>query len=211
MELYFSPLACSLATRIALYEAGANARFNQVDQRAKRTADGIDFWAINPLGLVPVLRTDAGELLTENTAILQYVAECHPSTALIPDGTLARARLREWLGFIGTELHKGIYGPLFDPSSADAAKAYARDKIPSRFSRLNTHLSGREFLLDCFSVADAYLLTILNWTVVAGPNLRDWPAVHDYHRAQLARPSVARAVAEERALYAEEQARQSRS
>ena len=210
MELYFSPLACSLATRISLYEAGAaasGARFTQVDTRAKRLAGGGDFFAVNPMGQVPVLRTDAGELLTENTAVLQYVAERFPEAKLVPDGEMARARLREWLGFIGTELHKAVFVPLLDAKAPEAAKAYAREKLALRMDVLAKHLSGRDFLLDEFSVADAYLATVLNWARATGISLAQWPAVQDYHERMLARPSVARAFGEELALYQAELAR----
>ncbi len=210
MELYFAPLACSLATRISLYEAGAKSattRFTQVDTRAKRLADGGDFLAVNPMGQVPVLRTDAGESLTENTAVLQYVAESFPEAKLVPEGVLARARLREWLGFIGTELHKAVFVPLLDPNAPDAVKSYAREKLALRMAVLEKHLSGREFLLEAFSVADAYLATVLNWTAATAVDLGSWPTVQDYHGRMLKRPSVARAFGEELALYQAELAR----
>jgi glutathione S-transferase len=204
MNLYFAPLACSLATRISLYEAGVAAeaaQFTQVDTRAKRLVDGGDFYAVNPMGQVPVLRTDDGALLTENGAVLQYVAERFPSARLLPEGALARARLREWLGFIGTELHKAIFLPLLDPKASDEVKAYAREKIALRFGVLEKHLSGRDHLLDEFSVADAYLVTVLNWTRATGVSLAEWPTLQTYHQRLLKRPSVARAFAEEFALY----------
>jgi glutathione S-transferase len=204
LNLYFAPLACSLATRISLYEVGApaaGAQFTQVDTRAKRVADGSDFYAVNPMGQVPVLRTDDGELLTENTAVLQYVAERFPSARLVPEGALPRARLREWLGFIGTELHKASFVPLLDPKASDDVKAYAREKIALRMGLLEKHLAGREFLLDQFSIADAYLVTVLNWTMATGVSLAQWPAVQQYHQRLLKRPSIARAFGEELALY----------
>src|SRR5215510_13354218 len=106
MELFFSPLACSMASRIALYEAGAPATFVEVDPKTKRTLSGIDYLTINPLGLVPALRLDSGEVLLENAAILQHIADRYPESALAPGSGLARARLQQWLSFIGTELHK---------------------------------------------------------------------------------------------------------
>jgi glutathione S-transferase len=210
MELYFAPLACSLATRMSLYEVGAaaaGARFTQVDTRAKRLADGGDFFAINPMGQVPVLRTDEGELLTENAAVLQYVAERFPEAGLAPEGRMARARLRECLGFIGTELHKAVFVPLLDPKAPAAAKEYARSLLDLRMGVLEKHLAGREFLLDRFSVADAYLATVLVWAAATAVDLGRWPAVAAYHRRILERPAVARALAEEAKLYREEQAR----
>jgi len=207
MELYFAPLACSLAARITLYEVGApaaGARFTQVDTRAKRLADGGDFRAVNPLGQVPVLRTDSGECLTENTAVLQYLAEHFPDAKLAPAGELARARLREWLGFIGTELHKAVFVPLLDAAAPDAVKAYAREKLALRMARPETRLASHEYLLDEFSIADAYLLAVLNWTLATGVNLADWPAVMAYRERLLERPAIARAFGEELALWQEE-------
>ena len=204
MELYFAPLACSLATRISLYEVGAPAagtRYVQVDTRAKRLADGSDFYALNPLGQVPVLRTDDGELLTENSAVLQYVAERFPEARLAPEGLMARARLRECLGFIGTELHKAVFLPLLDAKAPDDAKSYAREKVSQRLGVIEKHLAGREWLLDAFSVADAYLATVLVWAGATNVSLAPWPSVQAYHARVLARPAAARAFAEERDLY----------
>lgn len=202
MQLYFAPLACSLATRISLYEAGAaNTEFTQVDTQAKRVTGGADFYAVNPMGQVPVLRTDEGELLTENSAVLQYLADRFPAAKLAPEGVVARARLREWLGFIGTELHKAIFLPLLDAKANETVRAYARDKVALRFGLLEKHLAGREYLLDAFSIADAYLVTVLNWTLATKIDLAQWPALQAYHQRLSKRPSIARAFGEELALY----------
>ena len=145
MELYFSPLACSLATRIALYEANADAQFIEVDTKSKQLRDGSDFYPINPLGQVPVLRTDDGWLLRENTAILPYVADAFPAARLAPAaGTAERAKLQEWLGFISTELHKGVFVPLLDPHAPTDVRAYTRKKIspPPRFARRASSRAG---------------------------------------------------------------------
>jgi glutathione S-transferase len=207
MKLYFSPLACSMATRIALYEAGAEASFVRVDLKTKRVADGSDFHAVNPMGQVPALRIEGGEVLTENAAVLQYVADRHPAAGLAPPPGAGRSRLQQWLSFIATELHKAVYIPLFVPDAPDGAGAFARRLAPQRFARLAAHLDGRAHLLDRFSVADAYLTTVLNWSGATGIDLGQWPLVDAYYRRMLERPSVARAIAEEGALYAEEQAR----
>jgi len=211
MELFFSPMACSLATRIALYEAGADARFTGVDTRAKRTLAGDDFWAVTPMGQVPALRTDDGLLLTENAAVLQYVAERFPAAQLMPDDGSERARMRQWLAFIGTELHKALFIPLLDPAAPPDVKTYARAKADLRLGVLQAHLSQREQLLDRFGIADAYLTAVLNWAPFAGVDLGDWPAVQQYHRRMLQRPSIAKAVAEEFALYQEQQARRAKA
>ena len=207
MDLYFSPLACSLASRIALYEAGADAHFIEVDPKTKRTMAGDDYRAIYPLGLVPLVRLDDGSLLSEGAAILQYIAARYPQADLGAHDDLERARLQQWLGFISTELHKALFIPLFDAGLSEDAKDRARAKSESRFAYLDKHLRGREFLLDRFTVADAYLYTVLNWTGPTKLDLTPWPAIVAYHQRLQARPSIARAFKEELALYQAELAR----
>src|SRR5258708_359107 len=209
MDLYFSPLACSLATRIALYEAGAEVNYLEVDPKTKVVQkDGSDFRAVNPLGLVPTLRTDDGTVLTENAAILQYVADRFPNAGIGTNSATERSRLHQWLCFIGTELHKGLFVPLLDRKAAPEVKSYVLEKNLSRLDYLETYLKGREYLLDHFSVADAYLVTVINWTMATPPvELAKWPVVKAYYERLRARPSIARAVAEEFKLYQAELAR----
>jgi glutathione S-transferase len=207
MQLYFSPMACSMATRISLYEAGADAVYVEVDPKTKLTTDGRDFREVNPLGLVPTIRTDDGEVLTENAAILQYVAERFPGADLAPPGGIERARLQQWLCFIGTELHKGLFAPLLDAKAPAEVKSYALSKAASRLDMVARHLADRAYLLDRFSVADAYLFTVLGWLVVTPLRLSDWPTLASYCARLGQRPAVAQAVREERALYAAELAR----
>jgi glutathione S-transferase len=209
MELYFSPLACSMATRIALYEAGANADYLEVDPRTKVVLkDGSDFTKVNPLGLVPALRTDDGTVLTENAAILQYVADQFPQTNLRSGPGIERSRLHQWLCFIGTELHKGLFVTLLDKKAPQDAKTYVVEKNLSRLDYLDNYLKGRDYLLDHFSVADAYLVTVINWTMATPPvELAKWPALKAYYERLRARPSVAKAIAEEFEFYKAEIAR----
>ncbi|NPU14851.1 glutathione S-transferase [Bradyrhizobium sp. 83012] len=209
MDLYFSPLACSLATRIALYDAGAEANYLEVDPKTKNVLnDGADFRAVNPLGLVPTLRTDDGELLTENAAILQYVADRFPAAKLGTGPGMDRSRLHQWLCFIGTELHKGLFIPILDKTAPDEMKTHVLKKNLSRLDHLENHLQGRDYLLDHFTVADAYLVTVINWTMATPPvELAKWPAVKAYYERLRARPSIARAIAEEFVLYKAELAR----
>lgn len=207
MELYFSPMACSLASRITLYEAGAQAQFHCVDAKTKQTLDGVDYWQVNPMGQVPALRTDDGLLLTENAAVLPYLADRFPAAGLAPTGEVERARLRQWIGFIGTELHKAVFVPLLDAKAAPEVKAYARDKAALRLDVLQAHLSQHDFLVGNFSVADAYLTAVLNWAPYAGVDLAPWPAVRHYHQRMTRRPHVARAIGEEFELYKQELAR----
>jgi glutathione S-transferase len=209
MELYFSPLACSMATRIALYEAGADATYLEVDPKTKVVLhDGSDFRKVNPLGLVPTLRSDDGTVLTENAAILQYVADHLPEAGLGTSSGIDRSRLHQWLCFIGTELHKALFVPLLDKKAAPDVKSYVLEKNLSRLDYLENYLKGRDFLLDHFSVADAYLVTVINWTMATPPvELAKWPAIKAYYERIRARPSVAKAIAEEFELYKAELAR----
>ena len=202
LDLYFAPLACSLATRIALYEAGVQARYIQVDTLTKQLTEGGDFFAVNALGQVPVLREGDGWTLTENPAVLQWVADRFPQARLAPPaGTRERARLQQWLGFIGTELHKAVFVPLLGKDVDEAVKAYARNKIPRRFDLLAHHLESRSFLLDAFSVADAYLVTVLNWAPYVGIDVSQWPAIATYAQRVRERPAVAKAFADEYEIF----------
>lgn len=207
LELYFSPLACSLASRIALYEAGANARFTEVDPRTKRTLAGDDYLSIYALGMVPLLRLENGSLLPEGAAILQYIANRYPDSGLAPRDDIEHAHLQQWLCFIGTELHKGLFIPLFDKNLSEDTKTHARNKGQSRLAYLDDYLNGREFLLDRFTVADAYLYTVLNWASATHVDLSPYAAVRRYHAGLQKRPSITKAFKEELTLYQAEQAR----
>jgi len=210
LDLYFSPMACPLASRIALYEAQAtDVHFIEIDPKTKRTLDGTDtdYTQIYPLGLVPLLRLDDGSLLSENAAILQYLAARYPDARLAPADAAGRARLQQWLGFISTELHKGLFSPLFDQKAPDGTRDYVLKKFEPRLQYLNTYLTGRDYLLDRFSVADAYLYTVLNWAAPTRVDLAKWPAIKSYHESLQARPSIAKAFLEEVALYKAELAR----
>src|SRR5262249_34968291 len=150
MDLFFSPLACSMASRIALYEAGAGANFIEVDPKSKRALDGLDYFTVNPLGLVPALRLDDGTVLLENAAILQLIADRYPEAGLAPRNGIARYRLQQWLSFVGTELHKALFVPLFDKALAETTRAKTLETGGKRLAYLNHDLEGREFLLDRF-------------------------------------------------------------
>src|SRR5665213_800408 len=123
MQLYYAPGACSLASHIALQESGLPYQAVRVSLRTKKTSDGADFNAVNRKGYVPVLKLDNGEVLTEGSVLLAYIGELQPTRQLIAaSGTLENYRVREWLAFIGTELHKTV-GPLFNPKTPEAARA----------------------------------------------------------------------------------------
>jgi glutathione S-transferase len=207
MDLYFSPLACSMATRIALYEAGAEGRYVEVDPFTHATMDGVPLASITPLALVPAIRTDEGDFLVENAAVLQYVAARHPEARLAPTDARGRALLQQWLCFIGTELHKLVFAPLLDKHAPEGAKSYALSKVQVRFDLLEAHLKERDFLLDGFSVADAYLTTVLTWTIATPIDLSRWPALTAYLGRMRKRPSVMKALSIELPLYQAEQQR----
>lgn len=207
MQLYFSPLACTLASRITFYEVGARVTLSEVDTHEQRVLDGGSYLEINPLGMVPALRTDDGQILTENAAVLQYLAEAYPQTELAPREGFARTRLQQWLSFIGTELHKGLFVPLLDERAPAAMKEYVLSKAPKLLSHVDHALAGREFLLDRFSVADAYLTAVLNWSRATPVQLSQWPNAAAYLERMSKRPSVAKALAEELELYLRQQAK----
>jgi glutathione S-transferase len=200
MDVYFSPLACSLASRITLYESGQEAAFQRVDTKAGRTASGEDYRKINPKGLVPALRTDDGAVLTENAAILQYLADRRPEAKLAPTG-FGRYQLQQWLSFIGSELHKTVFTPLLSPSFPAEAKTKAKEQATERLTYLNDHLTGRDWLLDDFSVADAYLAAVLNWNQAVKLDFHAYPAIQAYQARLMTRPAVQKAVQEEFALF----------
>lgn len=199
MDLYFSPLSCSLATRIALYESGQTARFHTVELATKTLADGRDYYAINPKGQVPALVTDSGRILTEGPAVLQYVADQVPESLLAPSATdPQRYELQIWLNYISTEVHKAVFYFLFNPASPSETKTFVREVIlPARYDHISAHLDGRSFLLDHFSVADAYLFVSLNWAAPGGIDLSQWPVLAAYQKRIGERPAVARALGEE--------------
>jgi glutathione S-transferase len=211
MELFFSPLACSMSGRIAFAEAGVDVKLTEVDPNTKRVlATGDDYRQINPLGYVPALWLDDGTVLTENAAILQYIACAYPEARLAPaeSDRVAHAKLRQWLSFIGAELHKGLMIPLLGRDTPPEVKAWAISKYASRLAYLDGHLAGHEFLLDRFSVADAYLATVLNWTQATPEiDLAAYPNVKAYLERMRRRPTVAAALALEVPLFRAEIAR----
>lgn len=191
MKLYYSPGACSLATHIVAREAGIELQLVQVDLRNKTIAAEGDFWAINPKGYVPALELEDGGILTEGTAILQYLADLKPHTGLAPaNGTPARYRLQEMLGYINSEIHKS-YSPLFNPKVAPEARAERVEYLRKRYALLDQSLAGRQYLFgNQFTVADAYLFTITNWAGMTQVNLSDFASLQAFQRRVAARPAA---------------------
>ena len=199
MDLYFSPLACSLASRIGLYEAGLDARYIRVNTRTKQTDAGGDFLSVNAKGQVPTLTCADGAVVTENAAVLEYLADQAAPGVLAPAGD--RRRFREWISFISSELHTPTFGALLSPTAADAVKAHAKARIEPKLAWLNAQLEGRDFLLDQFSLADAYLATVMNWTQATGIDLAAYPNLAAHRARVFARPAAGKAFQEELALY----------
>jgi glutathione S-transferase len=198
MKLYYSPGACSLAPHIAAKEEGLTLDLERVDLSTHRTEHGQDYRRLNPKGYVPALELDDGTLLTENVAILPFIADLRPEAGLAPaPETMARTRLLEWLAFLATELHKS-FGPLFHRSS-DSLKAEARDTIEKWLDYVGDQLADRDFLMgDHFTVADAYLFVILRWCEMAQIPLANFPVLAAYRASIAARPAVQAAMREER-------------
>ena len=195
MKLFLKPGSCSLASHIVLEEIGRPYDTETVDLAKKLTASGADFWAINPKGYVPALLLDDGDLLTEGPAILQYLADLAPELQLAPaNGSKARYQLQSWLTFIGTEVHKN-FSPFFNPAATPEMKDLARANLQRRMGYVNDQLAGRDFLMgDTFSVADAYLFTVVGWAKFVQLDLSAWPHLIAFQGRVAARPATQRAL-----------------
>lgn len=189
MKLYYSPGACSQAAHIVLHETGLKHDSEAVDIRAKKTASGGDYLAINPKGAVPALGI-GDEILTENGAILQYIGDKAGNETLLPGAGMERYRVIEWLAYLGSDVHKS-FGPLFSPASSDDIKQGARDLVGKRFDFLEASLEGKDYLTGpSMSVADPYLFAMLGWTGHLGIDLARWPNLTAFRKRMEERPSV---------------------
>jgi glutathione S-transferase len=198
MQLYYSPGACSLATHITLREAGLPFELRRADTKTKKLADGSDYYAVNSKGAVPALRLDDGQVLTEGVAIMQYLADLKPESGLAPRaGTFERYRLQEWLNYITSDIHKG-FSPLWNASADPKVKEYALANLEKKLDWTNAQISGNTWLTgDTFTIADAYLYTVINWAFFLGIDLARWPALNAFHARVAARPAVRDALAAE--------------
>lgn len=195
MKLYYAPGACSLSPHIVARELGLPVELKKVNNKEKTIEGGGDYWKINGRGYVPALELDDGEILTEGPAIVQYLADLKPESGLAPQaGTLERYRLQEWLNFLTSEVHKQ-FSPLFRPTTPEDYKPVARQYIANRFDWLDKQLAGKDYLMGkTFSVADAYLFVLLNWTKVQQIDLSRWPSLAALHKRVAARPRVKEAM-----------------
>ncbi|MFT3770598.1 MAG: glutathione transferase GstA [Minicystis sp.] len=198
MKLYYSPGACSLSPHIVLREAGYEFDLERVDLRSKQLKGGGDFTQINDKGMVPTLQLDDGQVLTEGPAIVQYLADHKPDAGLVPKaGTMDRYRLAEWLNYISTELHKG-FTPLFTPTTPDSYKPLAKEALFKKFDLLQKRLEGKQWVMgEHFTVADAYLFTVLGWTKFVDIDLARWPTLVAFTERVAARPAVLAALVAE--------------
>lgn len=191
MKLYYSPGACSLSPHIVLHESGLPFTTERVDLKTHTTADGGDYYKVNPNGYVPLLVLDDGEMLAEGPAIVQWIADQVPAKKLAPpNGTIARAHLQEWLNFISTELHKS-HSPLFNPAAPEEWRTFMRELISRRLTTVAQKLEGRDYLLGAdFSVADAYLFVVMSWGTWVKIDYSPWPVLQAYQARVAARPGV---------------------
>ena len=195
MKLYYAPGACSLSPHIVARELGINVELQKVNTKDKSMEGGGDFWQVNGKGYVPTLELDSGERLTEGPAIVQYLADQKPDAGLAPkNGTLERYKLQEWLNFLTSEIHKQ-FSPLFKPNTPEEYKKIAKENLASRFQWLDKELAGKDYLMGKpFTVADAYLFVLTNWTKPTQIDLSQWPNVQAFNKRVASRPKVKEAM-----------------
>lgn len=191
MKLYYSPGACSMAPHIVATETGIQLDLVKVDIPSKKTADGGDFYKINPKGYVPALQLDSGEVLTEVGVICQYLADQKPESGLAAKaGTMERYHQMEAMNFAATEVHKQI-GALFNPKMTPEMKEVQMGTIEKRLNPFEKSLEGKQYVMgDKFTATDAYLFTVLNWTNMLKVSLDKWPNIKSYMGRVAARPKV---------------------
>ena len=191
MKLYYSPGACSLAPHIVLNESGLKFDLVPADLKAHKLADGSDYYGVTSKGQVPLLELDDGARLTEGPVITQYIADQVPAKQLAPaNGTMARYRVQEWLNFVTSELHKGI-GGLFNPAMPDDGKAVIRTRALAKLTWVDQQLEGKQYLMgDAFTIADAYLFTVTNWTGHTGIDISGLKNLGAFQARMAARPAV---------------------
>jgi len=191
MKLYFSPGACSLSPHIVLREAGLPFDLVKVNISTHKLEGGEDYYAINDKGYVPDLELDDGSRLTEGAAIVQYLADRVPQRKLAPEnGTMPRYRLQEWLNFITSELHKQ-YSWIFNKAMHADVQASQREKLHGRYKWIDGKLGPGPYLMGAdFTVADAYLFTVMRWNHHTKVDTSDLPTLTAWYERVKARPAV---------------------
>ena len=191
MKLYYSPGACSLSPHIVLREAGLPFELVLASTKTKKLADGSDYNFVNPKSQVPALELNDGQRLTEGPVIVQYIADQAPTSGLAPAaGSMARYRVMEWLNFITSELHK-TFSPLFNPATPADAKPLFSARVLDRLTWVDTQLEGKSYLTgDTFTVADAYLFVVTNWTKFVGIDISGLKNLGAFMGRVAARPAV---------------------
>ncbi|WP_336997885.1 glutathione transferase GstA [Leclercia sp. M50] len=195
MKLFYKPGACSLASHITLRESGKDFTLNGVDLMQKRLENGDDFFAVNPKGQVPALLLEDGTLLTEGVAIMQYLADSVADRQLLaPAGTIARYKTIEWMNYIATELHKG-FTPLFRPDTPEEYKPTVRALLEKKLQYVNASLKEDQWICGPrFTIADAYLFTVLRWARAVKLNMEGLSHIDAYMARMAERPAVAAAL-----------------
>lgn len=198
MKLYYAKGACSLSPHIVLLEAGLPFSLEKIEFATKKTAEGVDYLTINSKGAVPALQLDDGRVLTEGPAIVQYLADQKPESGLAPRaGTFERYQLMEILNYITSEVHKG-FSPLFNPKISADWKASALANLDKKLDWLSGFLTNKTYLMgNTFTVADAYLFTVLSWAPGRGIDLGKWPVLSAYQSRVSQRPKVQQALKDE--------------
>lgn len=195
MKLYYYPGACSIAPHVVAREAGIPLELEKVDLGSRRTATGEDYATVNPKGYVPALRLDDGSVLTEVSALIQYLADLAPACGLIPPaGSMERYRALEWIGYISTEIHKG-FGPLWNAKLAPEARSAAVAALSRRLDLVEQVLARQPYLMgEAFTVADAYLFAVASWAPWVKLDMAPWPKLRDFVARVAARPKVQEAL-----------------
>lgn len=200
MRLYYSPGACSLSPHIVAREANLPVELSRItfNGSERTTEQGENFFEVNPKGgYVPALKLEDDSVLMEGAAIIQYLSDQAPEKHLSPEkGSKQHYELLEWIAFISTELHKG-FGPLFRSDISEDEKERVVVKLKNRITYVNQALEGKEYLLGEFSIADAYLYTILRWSPRGNIDLSQFPNILSYMRRMEDREGVSTALAEE--------------
>lgn len=191
MKLYYAPGVCSLSPHIILRETNTPFSLVKTDIRAKTSEDGSNFFEVNPMGYVPALMLDDGTILTEGPAIVQYIADTAGATELAPaNGTLARYKMQSWLNFVATEIHK-TFSPMFNPKMPEEGKAAMKERLNDRIKVVDKHLAANDYLMGkAFTLPDAYLFAVLQWTPRVNVDLAPYPNVVAYLARIRARPAV---------------------